>query len=87
MIISMGYRVRSPQGTQFRIWATQRLKEYIVKGFTMDDERLKEPQNERYLKNFWLVSVTFVLLKRCSGVKFWISMPPTLYLQGFKAVF
>ncbi|MDA3832916.1 MAG: virulence RhuM family protein [Spirochaetales bacterium] len=50
MIISMGYRVRSPQGTQFRIWATQRLKEYIVKGFTMDDERLKEPQNDRYFE-------------------------------------
>jgi hypothetical protein len=41
VIISVGYRVKSVQGTQFRIWATQRLKEYIVKGFTMDDERLK----------------------------------------------
>jgi hypothetical protein len=41
VIISVGYRVKSLQGTQFRIWATQRLKEYIVKGFTMDDERLK----------------------------------------------
>lgn len=42
-IIAVGYRVRSPRGTQFRIWATQRLKEYLVKGFTMDDERLKNP--------------------------------------------
>lgn len=42
-IISVGYRVNSIRGTQFRIWATQRLKEYIVKGFTMDDERLKNP--------------------------------------------
>lgn len=42
VIISVGYRVKSLQGTKFRIWATQRLKEYIVKGFTLDDERLKE---------------------------------------------
>jgi hypothetical protein len=43
MIISVGYRVKSHRGTQFRLWATQRLREYIVKGFTMDDERLKNP--------------------------------------------
>jgi hypothetical protein len=43
VIISVGYRVKSVQGTQFRIWATQRLREYLVKGFTMDDERLKNP--------------------------------------------
>lgn len=42
VIISVGYRVKSVQGTQFRIWATQRLKEYIIKGFTMDDDRLKQ---------------------------------------------
>ena len=42
-IISVGYRVNSTQATQFRIWATERLKEYIIKGFTMDDERLKNP--------------------------------------------
>lgn len=41
VIISVGYRVRSHRGTQFRIWATTRLKEYLVKGFTLDDERLK----------------------------------------------
>ncbi|MDP2944029.1 MAG: RhuM family protein [bacterium] len=40
VIISVGYRVSSLRGTQFRIWATQKLKEYIIKGFTMDDERL-----------------------------------------------
>ncbi len=44
MIISVGYRVKSHVATRFRIWATQRLKEYIVKGFTLDDERLKNPQ-------------------------------------------
>ncbi|MFH1931451.1 MAG: virulence RhuM family protein [Pseudomonadota bacterium] len=43
MIISVGYRVKSLIATRFRIWATQRLKEYIVKGFVMDDERLKNP--------------------------------------------
>jgi hypothetical protein len=43
MIISVGYRVKSLIATRFRIWATQRLKEYIVKGFAMDDERLKNP--------------------------------------------
>ena len=44
-IISVGYRVNSSQATAFRIWATERLKEYIIKGFTMDDERLKNPDN------------------------------------------
>ena len=44
-IISVGYRVNSTQATQFRIWATERLKEYIIKGYTMDDERLKNPHN------------------------------------------
>ncbi len=43
MIISVGYRVKSHVATRFRIWATQRLKEYIVKGFILDDERLKNP--------------------------------------------
>lgn len=43
MIISVGYRVKSQVATRFRIWATQRLKEYIVKGFVLDDERLKNP--------------------------------------------
>jgi len=42
-ILSVGYRVNSSRATQFRIWATERLKEYIIKGFTMDDERLKNP--------------------------------------------
>ena len=44
-IIAVGYRVRSHRGTQFRRWATERLNEYVVKGFTMDDERLKNVQN------------------------------------------
>ena len=45
MIISIGYRVNSKQATNFRIWATQVLREYIIKGFAMDDERLKNPDN------------------------------------------
>ncbi len=44
-IISVGYRVNSVQATHFRIWATQVLKEFIIKGFAMDDERLKNPNN------------------------------------------
>jgi hypothetical protein len=44
-IISVGYRVNSAQATHFRVWATQVLKEYIIKGFVMDDERLKTPDN------------------------------------------
>jgi len=48
VIISVGYRVKSLQGTRFRQWATQRIREYIVKGFTMDDERLKNAGG-----NYW----------------------------------
>jgi hypothetical protein len=50
VIISVGYRVKSHRGTQFRIWATQRLREYIVKGFTMDDERLKRAGGGNYFE-------------------------------------
>ena len=49
-IISVGYRVNSIRGTHFRIWATERIKEYIVKGFTMDDRRLKEEGGSRYFE-------------------------------------
>lgn len=51
-IIAVGYRVKSARGTQFRVWATQRLKEYIVKGFTMDDERLKNPPGKGHKDYF-----------------------------------
>lgn len=50
VIISVGYRVKSQRGTQFRIWATKRLNEYIRKGFTMDDERLKNMGGGGYWK-------------------------------------
>ena len=49
-VISVGYRVNSLRGTQFRIWATQKLTEYIKKGFVLDDERLKEPDGGRYFE-------------------------------------
>ena len=49
MIISLGYRINSKIATAFRQWATTRLKEYIIKGFTLDDERLKQ-NGGRYFK-------------------------------------
>jgi len=51
-IISVGYRINSLRGTQFRIWATQRLREYIIKGFTMDDERLAEGETTTGINYF-----------------------------------
>ncbi len=50
VIISVGYRVKSQQGTQFRIWATKRLKEFLIKGFTLDDERLKNGGQRNYFE-------------------------------------
>lgn len=50
VIISVGYRVKSRQGTQFRIWATQRLREYIIKGFALNDERFKTGSSYNYFK-------------------------------------
>jgi hypothetical protein len=56
-IISVGYRVKSLRGTQFRIWATQKLREYIVKGFVMDDERLAEGGVKKSFFEEWLERV------------------------------
>jgi len=53
VIISVGYRVNSLRGTQFRIWATQKLKEYIIKGFVMDDERLAEGKVKKTYFEEW----------------------------------
>ena len=53
MILAIGYRVRSQRGVQFRKWATAHLQEYLVKGFVMDDARLKEPCGEDYFDE-WL---------------------------------
>ncbi|HAL55955.1 MAG TPA: hydroxyacid dehydrogenase, partial [Bacteroidetes bacterium] len=52
VILAVGYRVRSHRGTQFRQWATARLNEYLVKGFTMDDERLKNPPGKGHTDYF-----------------------------------
>ena len=52
-IISVGYRINSLRGTQFRIWATQKLKEYIIKGFVMDDERLAEGRVKKTYFEEW----------------------------------
>ena len=49
-ILAVGYRVRSPRGVQFRQWASQRLSEYLVKGFAMDDERLKRGPDDGYFE-------------------------------------
>ena len=48
LILAIGYRIRSPRGTQFRQWATRNLKEFLLKGFVMDDERLKNPSGWDY---------------------------------------
>lgn len=48
LILAVGYRVKSPRGTQFRQWATAHLREYLVKGFVMDDERMKDPAGWDY---------------------------------------
>lgn len=60
VIISVGYRVKSQQGTQFRIWATQRLREYIIKGFTLNDERFKTGSSMNYFRE---------LLDRIRGIR------------------
>ncbi len=55
VIISVGYRVKSRQGTQFRIWATQRLRDYIIKGVALNDERFKRGNSMNYFKDFQYV--------------------------------
>jgi len=73
MIISLGYRINSKVATRFRIWATQRLKEYIVKGFTMDDARLKELGGGGYwkelLERIWLTR-SLPKIKRSTSTAF-----------------
>jgi len=71
VIISVGYRVKSHRGTQFRIWATQRLREYIIKGFALDDERLKRLGGGNYFEE---------LLERIRDIRssekvFWRKVP------------
>ncbi len=67
VIISIGYRVKSHRATKFRIWATQRIKEYLIKGFTIDDKRLKEAGKSRYFEEL-LVRIRDI---RSSEKVFW----------------
>lgn len=64
MIISLGYRLNFLIVMQFRHWATEHLKEYMIKGFTMDDERLKIWVSVITGKSHWIISEIFVCLKR-----------------------
>jgi len=59
MILAIGFRVRSKRGTQFRIWANRNLKEYMVKGFIMDDERLKNPDGRPDYFDEFLYDLSF----------------------------
>lgn len=61
IIISLGYRVKSIIATQFRRWATERLKEYMIKGFTMDDERLKQLGGGNYWHEFCCQKQLFII--------------------------
>lgn len=74
-IIAVGYRVSSHRGIQFRQWATERLKEYIVKGFTLDDDRLSNPGGLLTLMNFWTVFERFEHRRNISIKKYGISTP------------
>ena len=74
VIISVGYRVKSLRGTQFRIWAMQILKEYMQKGFALDDNRLKELGAETILMNCLSEFVIFVRAKKSFGEKCLIFM-------------
>ena len=74
MIISLGYRIKSKIATNFRRWASERLKEYMIKGFTMDDERLKQLGGGNYWHELLDRIAIFVLQKKSCIVKCWIYM-------------
>lgn len=74
VIISVGYRIKSLRGTQFRIWATSILKEYMIKGFAIDDERLKGNGGGNYWKELLNRIKDIVLLKKCFIDRFLTSM-------------
>ncbi len=73
VIISVGYRVKSQRGTQFRIWATQRLREYLIKGFEFDDERLKNPPG-RGVTDYFDELLERIRDIRASGFTCWWSL-------------
>lgn len=76
VIISVGYRVKSLRGTQFRKWATKRLNEYIRKGFTLDDNRLKNLGGVAIGKSSSSASATSARRRKSFTVRYWISTPP-----------
>jgi len=78
VIISVGYRVKSQQGTQFRIWATQRLKEYIVKGFALNDERFKSGNSMNYFNE---LQERLRLIRVSESVNFFLKLPVFFILK------
>ena len=76
MIISLGYRVKSLIATQFRRWATERLKEYMIKGFTMDDERLKNLGGGNYWRELLERIRDIRSSEKSCIVKCWTCTPP-----------
>ena len=71
-IISVGYRVNSRQATQFRIWATQTLREFVIKGFALDDERLK--QGKRFGKDYFDELLERIRAIRASERRFYLKI-------------
>lgn len=78
VIISVGYRVKSQRGVQFRIWATGILKEYMRKGFALDDERLKNLGGGGYSRSYWSAFAISAPPKRCFTVRCLKSTQPAL---------
>lgn len=78
VIISVGYRVKSQRDVQFRIWATGILKEYMRKGFALDDERLKNLGGGGYSRSYWSAFATSAPPKRCFTVRCLKSTQPAL---------
>lgn len=76
VILAAGYRVRSPRGTPFRQWATVLLREYLVKGFVLDDARLKEPGRWDYFDELLSASGRFALLRSASTRRCETCTPP-----------
>ena len=75
VVLAVGYRVRSPRGTQFRQWATGQLEQYLVKGFAMDDERLKQAGGGNYFDELLPASAISVPQSACSGERSSTSTP------------
>jgi hypothetical protein len=75
LILAIGYRVRSPRGTQFRQWATTHLREYLVKGFVMDDQRLKNPGGWDYFDELLELVTKAVALSVRTKHSIWLLIP------------